>query len=40
VETNKMNTTGIENYYGVVLRDTARLIIHKQNRSNPFSETF
>ena len=40
VETNKMNTTGIENYYGVILRDTARLIIHKQNRSNPFSETF
>ena len=37
VETNKMNTTGIENYYGVVLRDTARLIINKQNRSNPFA---
>ena len=37
VETNKMNTTGIENYYGVILRDTARLIIHKQNGSNPFA---
>jgi hypothetical protein len=39
VETNKMNTTGIENYYGVILRDTARLIINKQNRSNPFDKT-
>ncbi len=37
VETNKMNTTGIENYYGILLRDTARLIINKQNRSNPFA---
>lgn len=39
VETNKMNTTGIENYYGVILRDTARLIINKQNGSNPFART-
>ncbi len=37
VETNKMNTIGIENYYGVVLRDTARLIINKHNQSNPFA---
>ena len=39
VETNKMNTTGIENYYGIILKDTARLIINKQNGSNPFDKT-
>jgi hypothetical protein len=39
VETNKMNTTGIENYYGIILKDTARLIINKHNQSNPFART-
>jgi hypothetical protein len=37
METNKMSTIGVENYYGIILRDTARLIINNENRSNPFA---
>lgn len=39
VEINKMNTAGIENYYGIVIRDTARLMLNKQNLLNPFAES-
>jgi hypothetical protein len=38
LETNKMNTIGVENYYGIILRDTARLIINKSVGPNPFSQ--
>jgi len=38
LETNKMNTIGVENCYGIILRDTARLIINKSIGSNPFNK--
>ena len=38
METNKMSTIGVENYYGIVFKDTARLIINKQNPLNPFAK--
>jgi hypothetical protein len=35
-KTNKNNTEGIEEYYGIIQNDTAKLMFYPENASNPF----